>query len=131
MANLDNYFRQHREITELIDSIKLLTTKDLTNSSKEIATMLNSLSGKLKIHLSMEDKYLYPNLKSKTETKNIAEKFENEMGNLAKEFLDYKDKYNTYIKINDNEIKFKNETTKIMKALEDRMNKEEKDLYIL
>lgn len=131
MANLDNYFRQHREITELIDSIKSMTAKDLTNNSKEIAAMLNSLSGKLKIHLSMEDKYLYPNLKSKIETKTLAEKFENEMGNLAKEFLDYKEKYNTYIKINDNGTKFRNETSKIMKALEDRMKKEEKDLYIL
>lgn len=131
MANLDNYFRQHKEISELINIIKILTAKDLIANSKEIAITLNSLSGKLKVHLSMEDKYLYPNLKAKNESKNIAEKFENEMGNLAKEFLNYKEKYNTYIKIIESPINFKNETTKIMKALEDRMSREENDLYII
>ena len=95
MANLDNYFRQHKEISELINTIKTMAIKDLIANSKEIATTLNNLSGKLKVHLSMEDRYLYPNLKAK----NIAEKFENEMGNLAKEFLNYKEKYNTYIKL--------------------------------
>ncbi|MBP9597266.1 MAG: hemerythrin domain-containing protein, partial [Fusobacteriaceae bacterium] len=99
MANLDNYFRQHKEISELINTIKTMAIKDLIANSKEIATTLNNLSGKLKVHLSMEDRYLYPNLKAKNESKNIAEKFENEMGNLAKEFLNYKEKYNTYIKI--------------------------------
>ena len=127
MANLDNYFRQHKEISELINTIKTMAIKDLIANSKEIATTLNNLSGKLKVHLSMEDRYLYPNLKSK----NIAEKFENEMGNLAKEFLNYKEKYNTYIKITESPINFKNETTKIMKALEDRMSREEKDLYTI
>lgn len=131
MANLDNYFRQHKEISELINTIKTMAIKDLIANSKEIATTLNNLSGKLKVHLSMEDRYLYPNLKAKNEAKNIAEKFENEMGNLAKEFLNYKEKYNTYIKITESPINFKNETTKIMKALEDRMSREEKDLYTM
>ena len=107
-----------------------MLTKVIANS-KEIATTLKNLSGKLKVHLSMEDRYLYPNLKAKNESKNIAEKFENEMGNLAKEFLNYKEKYNTYIKITESPINFKNETTKIMKALEDRMSREEKDLYTI
>ena len=127
MANLDNYFRQHKEISELINTNKTMAIKDLIANSKEIATTLNNLSGKLKVHLSMEDRYLYPNLKAK----NIAEKFENEMGNLAKEFLNYKEKYNTYIKITESPINFKNDTTKIMKALEDRMSREEKDLYTM
>ena len=127
MANLDNYFRQHKEISELINTIKTMAIKDLIANSKEIATTLNNLSGKLKVHLSMEDRYLYPNLKAKNESKNIAEKFENEMGNLA----NYKEKYNTYIKITESPINFKNETTKIMKALEDRMSREEKDLYTI
>ncbi len=131
MANLDNYFRQHKEISELINTIKTMAIKDLIANSKEIATTLNNLSGKLKVHLSMEDRYLYPNLKAKNEAKNIAEKFENEMGNLAKEFLNYKEKYNTYIIITESPINFKNETTKIMKALEDRMSREEKDLYTI
>lgn len=131
MANLDNYFRQHKEISELINLIKTMTIKDLISNSKEIANALNNLSGKLKVHLSMEDKYLYPNLKTKNESKNVAEKFENEMGHLAKEFLTYKDKYNTYVKINENSLNFKTETTKIMKALEDRMSREEKDLYTI
>ena len=131
MANLDNYFRQHKEISELINSIKAMTLSNLGSNSKEIAVALNNLSGKLKVHLSMEDKYLYPSLKSKIESKNLAEKFENEMGHLAKEFLSYKDRYNTYVKISENALNFKNETSKIMKALEDRMFREEKDLYII
>lgn len=131
MASLDNYFRQHKEISEVISNIKNLIKTNAVNNAKDIAILLNSLSGKLKVHLSLEDKYLYPSLKVKATSKIIAEKFENEMGDLAKEFMNYKDKYNTGIKISENIHNFKNETYIILKELEKRIEKEEKELYII
>ena len=128
MLNLNNYFRQHREIEEIVENLKNNVKKSAVNS-KESAICINSLSGKLKIHISMENKYLYPQLKENSGTRNIAENFEKEMEGVLNSFLSYKEKYNTAFKIEENLDLFKKDTLIVLKALEERINKEEKVLY--
>lgn len=130
MANLNNYFRQHREIEEIVESLKGNAKKE-TIDSKANAVLINSLSGKLKIHISMENKYLYPQLKENLKTKNTAESFEKEMEGILEVFLNFKEKYNTSVKIDENINLFKKETLAVLKALEERIAKEEKSLYTL
>jgi len=129
MADISNYIRQHNEISDTLTQIKSLTNKDITGNKKELALLINNLAGKLKIHLAMEDKYLYPSLKNKTVSEKIALKFEQEMGNISTVFSEFKIKYNTSDKIQANEKYFKTEVLKLISLLENRLNKEEKELY--
>ena len=84
-----------------------------------------------KIISSMENKYLYPQLKENLKTKNTAESFEKEMEGILEVFLNFKEKYNTSVKIDENINLFKKETLAVLKALEERIAKEEKSLYVL
>lgn len=131
MANISNYIRQHNEISEVLVQIKLLIDKDIVINSKQLAGLINNLAGKLKIHLTMEDKYLYPSLKNEVVSKKIALKFEEEMGNISVIFNEFKLKYNTSDKIEINNKNFKIDMVKLLFLLENRLNKEEKELYIL
>ena len=131
MANIYNYIRQHNEISEVLDQIKLLIDKDVVSNAKQLAELINNLAGKLKIHLTMEDKYLYPSLKNEIVSKQIALKFEEEMGNISVIFNEFKLKYNTTNKIETNSKNFKVDIVKLLFLLENRLNKEEKELYIL
>lgn len=131
MANISNYIRQHNEISEVLVQIKLLIDRDIVSNSKQLAGLINNLAGKLKIHLTMEDQYLYPSLKNEVVSKKIALKFEEEMGNISVIFNEFKLKYNTSDKIEINSKNFKVDMVKLLFLLENRLNKEEKELYIL
>ena len=107
--------------------------KDLEEESSEIAKNINLLSGKLKIHLESEDKFLYPNLlKNENEKiKNIAKCYIDEMGDIFNIFNNYKNQFNTRSKIINNKDNFVINTKEVFDKIEKRMKKEDKELYTL
>lgn len=133
MANINNLTRQHIEILEMIYNIRELMNKDLEEESSEIAKNINLLSGKLKIHLESEDKFLYPNLlKNENEKiKNIAKCYIDEMGDIFNIFNNYKNQFNTRSKIINNKDNFVINTKEVFDKIEKRMKKEDKELYTL
>jgi len=62
---------------------------------------------------------------------NQAEEYQREMGNLLAKFMEFKDKYNTKIKILSEKESFFGEIEKIMRSIDVRMQKEESGLYRL
>ncbi len=133
MANINNLTRQHIEILEMIYNIKELINKDLEVECSEIAKNINLLSGKLRIHLESEDKFLYPNLlKNENEKiKNIAKCYIDEMGDILSIFNNYKNQFNTRSKIINNKDKFIINTKEVFDKIEKRMEKEDRELYKL
>ncbi len=133
MANINNLTRQHIEILEMIYDIKELINKDLEVECSEIAKNINLLSGKLRIHLESEDKFLYPNLlKNENEKiKNIAKCYIDEMGDILSIFNDYKNQFNTRSKIINNKDRFIIDTKEVFDKIEKRMESEDRELYKL
>lgn len=132
--NLKNYLDQHEAVKEEIRIIKsLVASGDYEKNGKEIALHISTLAGKIKVHLSMEDKYLYPGLieKGSADVKKMANSYQQEMGNLAGEFVKYKDKYNTNPKLLQSAESIKSDTEKIFQKIETRMQREENELYKL
>jgi hypothetical protein len=132
--DLNNYLEQHRAMELEITTIKsLINTNDVQQNAGEIALHISTLAGKIKIHLSMEDQYLYPGLQRSEDerVKNLAADYQKEMGDLAGKFVTYKDKYNTKPKILQNMSSVKQETSQIFLAIEKRIRREENELYKL
>lgn len=133
MLDLATLQRQHKEVKQIINNIKIMLNKnDIDKYGLDIATQINILAGKLKIHLSTEDKYMYPYLlQSENETvRKMALDYSDEMGHINEEFVEYKDKFNTRTKIANNTKEFIEETSRVFKILEERMSKEDTSLYI-
>lgn len=130
---LKNYLEQHDTITDEIQFIQSNISTDLTGElAYELARHINILAGKLNIHLSMEDKYLYPSLLSKEDTINLSiEDYVKEMGGLAKEFSEFKDNYNTKQKLLLNKDSFHKAAGNIMNKILVRIKKEENTIYKL
>ncbi|ALB48636.2 cation-binding protein [Clostridium beijerinckii] len=133
--NIDNLMREHKGIFEEINYInESINNKKFESDLLDITTHINKLAGKLKIHLSSEDKFLYPNLLNGDDNKlkNLANSYINEMGGISDTFTNYKNKFNTKSKIisEGNEV-FTSETKKILVAIEKRISKEESELYKL
>lgn len=127
-----NLARQHNELYKLLAEMKSLGYNIESNADK-IALNINLLAGKINIHLQSEDKYLYSLLLNSqhTEVRKIAKDFIAEMGHIAKTFNEFKVKFNTKNKILNNINEFKLEYPKIMNAISNRLNKEDKKLYVL
>ncbi|MDF2874818.1 MAG: Hemerythrin cation binding domain protein, partial [Sporomusa sp.] len=63
MADISNLTRQHKEIIELLDKLNnFATPAAVVKDAFAISMLLGQLAGKINIHLSNEDKFLYPRL---------------------------------------------------------------------
>ncbi|RKD33643.1 hemerythrin domain-containing protein [Lacrimispora algidixylanolytica] len=131
---LKHYMDQHERIWEELNIIKALCKKrDIEQDAAEVALHINSLAGKLKIHLSSEDQYLYPSFLQSNDSKlvTMAVEYQKEMGNLLDVFTEFKEGFNTKFKILADKDRFYSEADKIVRTIEMRMQKEENGLYRL
>ena len=134
MANKNDLIRQHKEIREMIDFLKNhLQESKVRSEASHLAQNISFLAGKLRIHLIAEDDSLYPRLLegNDVKAKEIAERFSQEMGNLSQVFTAYKVKYNISSKILTNVDAYISDTKVIVEALENRIGREDKELYVL
>jgi len=93
--NLNNLMRQHGDISDEIRLIKEMINKNvMALNAMEAASHINKLAGKLQIHLTSEDKFLYPTLINGKDLslKKMANLYMNEMGEISQVFTSYKNK---------------------------------------
>ena len=88
---------------------------------------------KLKMHLLSEDKYLYPDLMNSHNkvVKETAQKFSDEMGDLANSFQSFVYQFNIPSKILQDENLFINDSKRIFDIIKKRIKSEDKMLYPL
>lgn len=134
MANIESLKRQHDDIRKNTASIlHIIDNQDLDSNINDLVTYINILSGRLLIHLSTEDKFLYPELLVSTsvEIKKLAERYIDEMSSLADKFNNFKNKFNTKSKINSDKHAFILELKATFKLLQERLDREDRELYPL
>lgn len=132
--NIINLKRQHNDITGLVNYVlKKIENNMVEQNIQEIVRNINTITGKLKIHLLNEDKYLYPHLINNTDITLDAfgKKFFKEMEEVTMVYENYKSKYNTANKIKQNIEAFNKDTKQVFKTLMDRIQREENELYPL
>lgn len=134
MNHMDQLKKQHESINEVIEeTTKLVAGGSLEANAAEIAKNISILAGKLQIHLSHEDKYLYPSLLNSevTGVKNKAQQYVREMGNLQGVFTVFKNDFNTKSKIIANPDVFIATFKTVFAAIDERMKREDTDLYLM
>ncbi|NIT62188.1 MAG: hemerythrin domain-containing protein, partial [Aliifodinibius sp.] len=83
MSKTQRYREQHDELLEIATEISAyLQESKVVAEAVTIRSLLSKLLAKLKIHLAMEDKNLYPSLMQSEDQKvvNLAQQFIDEMG---------------------------------------------------
>lgn len=123
---------QHDEIKVLLKALKEGTNLDAAkNQTDELVKLINTLAGKLRIHMGTEDRHLYPELSKSTETavKNLSSRFNTEMTGLFEAFTAYKNQYNTRSKILSDPEGFVKSSQLIELQLINRIKAEDAHLY--
>jgi hypothetical protein len=131
MAYTDKYRDQHVELASLANQLgraadQLRTEEDCARVRKD----LSQLSGKLMVHLSMEDRGMYPRLSTheNAELRAAAASFAREMGGIAEAFTAYNTKW-TSGAIKADVAGFAAETRKVVQILMSRIQRENTHLY--
>ncbi len=129
-----NYQRQHRELLTVVAELEpWLDVVRLQSGALPVRRLLATLTGKLTIHLQAEDAILYPTLatSSRVEVRETSERFAREMGGLAGAFQAYIAGWPRAEHIETEPERFVDETRVIVRALLERIAREEGELYPL
>lgn len=135
MAKSDNFRKQHEDMKQAVGQIAgLLNPAQLKADGeklRQLSSLLAKLTGKLTLHLAMEDKVLYPSLLGSSDggAKGVAQKYMTEMGGIAKAYEQYSQKWKTPQVIQANPEQFCGDTKNLFDALGKRIAKEESELY--
>lgn len=132
--DMENFLRQHGQMLELANKIRFYKDeKQVLENATEISRMLSQLSGILGVHLTSEDRFLYPKLTlhSQQQIRETAQRFADEMGDLNKVFGEYKMNYLGAHKITANANRFIADSQLVLNALVKRISSEDIALYPL
>ena len=134
MDRTSNFITQHKELVEVVTAIsEHLEIEKIKETAEDVRSLLSKLSGKIKIHLVMEDKVLYPYLLKSTDEKivELTKKYISEMGNIKTAFGEYSTKWANPMDIKNDPESFISETKGVFKVLAERIGKENNELYPL
>lgn len=126
--------RQHEELVNLVGEISgHLDSRMNDTTANSVFDLLTTLTGKVKLHLAMEDNSLYPRMIESpiAEAAETARKFQTEMGDLSKVYLDYANRWNSPRSIGQDASTFIAETKAVFNALGKRIERENTQLYPL
>lgn len=132
MARTDRYRQQHNALLEIASELQSMpNAAALSQDATKARTTLSSLMGRLMLHLSCEDKVLYPELAAHTDPSvaALARRFATEMQSTAKGVAAYNEKWKTASAIKANAGSFVEETKNLLRILGDRIKRENQELY--
>lgn len=132
MIRLVNLNQQHSRIKEEVKILESEIIKGVEEMNiSELALHINILAGQIKVHLLEEDEFLYPSLLKSNDAQisGMAKEYIEEMGDLFGAYTNFKMKYNIGNKIKADKDKFLEEIQIVLKALKERITKEENELY--
>lgn len=91
------------------------------------------LTGRLAVHLAAEDDHIYPILRRHPDphVRSVAERFSRELGGLAAAMEDYKAEWRVVWGLAELPAPFVRRTRLVLAALEERIRREEEELYAL
>ncbi len=134
MTDTKNLIRQHNDVLAIIAKILAYQTdRQIIDNAFNITLLLGQLAGKLKVHMTTEDKFVYPALAAHPDGKvqQTSRMFADEMGNLATVFEGFKTKYLKAKEITANPGLFSRESKTVFAAVTKRIERENVQLYPL
>jgi hypothetical protein len=126
--------RQHDEILSMAKGIAgALDPKALKEDAKSMRDKLSKLAGVLTVHLSMEDRSLYPMLVKHGDPSisSLAGRYMKEMGGLKEAFVSFVKRWSVVGAIEAAPETFIAETRGVFDALGKRVDRENNELYVI
>lgn len=129
--NIDKFKQQHLAILAAIDDLRQLARGGVAAQAQAIAAHIVAMSGLIKLHLAVEQRYLYPAAQAcgVATVARLGRQYESEMHGIAGAYLDFAGRWNTPVRLEAEPEVFRSEANTVLHALYQRMRREDHDLY--
>jgi len=132
MRPTDTYRKHHQELRAIADRIQqVLDVAAITRDPATAAQAVRELFGKFSVHLALEDNSLYPRCLRDDDSRlrQVALRFQSEMGDLGTRFDSYKKSWPGPLAIARDPAAFVADTFVVLDLLRARVRREEDEFY--
>ena len=131
MARTTKFREQHADLLQLATELVKIGPEQLSRDAAPARSLLSKFLGRLTLHLAVEDRSLYPDLRMSDDPDvvSMAKRFATEMGGLAEAVLAWGKRWPTPATIQAQPQRFITETAQIVDALKGRIHREHQELY--
>ena len=131
--NIDKFKKDHEEILAQVNDLRELVQSGISENAAAIAKLVVTMSSAIKLHLAAEDRMLYPAYSKSNDSSisKIGQMFQKEMGEIASVYLEFVKRWSIPSKVSADPMRFREEANSIFKALHQRIQRENKELYPL
>lgn len=129
--NIDKFKQQHLAILAAIDDLRQLARGGVAAQAQAIAAQIIAMSGLIKLHLAVEQRYLYPAAQAcgVATVARLGRQYESEMHGIAGVYLAFAGRWNTPVRLAAEPEAFRSEANTVLHALYQRMRREDRELY--
>jgi hypothetical protein len=129
--NIDKFKRQHTAILAGISRLRSLAHAGIADNAADIARQIVDISGIVKLHLSIEDGLLYPELARSGDQRlaRLGQQYQHEMAGIAQEYFDFVMAWNTADRVRADPERFRVHANKALRILYERMRREDREFY--
>ena len=131
--DIQHYHRDHAAILGQIEALRALSRDGIAGNGAAIGQAIVSTASRIKFHLAAEDRVLYPTLSGSGDAglAALGRRYQDEMQQLSAAFAGFVAQWRVPARISADPEGFRQAANTVLKALFERMKREERDLYPL
>jgi hypothetical protein len=128
---LQRFEHDHKDILDGIHVLRKLIATGIERNAGAITQLLLRMSATIKLHLAVEDRVVYPAFakSGRTELAALGRFYQEEMGDLAKAYTEFAQRWNLANRVAADPEGFRAEANAVFKGLFLRTRREESELY--
>lgn len=129
--DITKFKHQHGRIYDCIRTLHRYSTQGTSEHAREIAATVVSMSSLIKLHLSVEDKILYPALRAseRSALAKMGEQYQEDMKTIAKSYDEFARRWNTAANVAQDPAGFRSDANTILRRLHARIQQEDRHFY--
>ncbi len=129
--DIQRYDRDHRQILSQIDALRALSRAGIGENAEAISDLIISTASHIKFHLAAEDQVLYPALARCKDpaTAALGERYRLEMQGLAASFARFVQQWRVPARLAADPEGFRRSANTVLRALFERLQRENAELY--
>ncbi len=129
--NIDKFKHQHVAILRDIATLRQLVHGGIDANAEQIAARLIGMSGNIKLHLAVEDRVLYPVLRTSADAAlaRMSLLYQGEMADIVAAYLDFAATWQSAAQVRANAEQFRADANNVLRTLHQRMQKEDHEFY--
>jgi len=130
-VDFESLYNDHASILQQVKQLRELVSQGIPNNAEAISHALHLVTADIRLHLNIEDTNVYPALLKHSDptVKELASKYQMDMGQLIVVYQNFANKYASAKLIKEDCEGFRSDANMVFQALFERIKAENQNLY--